>query len=105
MSLATLRCRFDSSSSLIAVRIMAHSVEITPRSSAAVLQLRTARIKSRSFIAIFPKKSLFPTNYWDLTVYFSTSLGESLGYLLKLTQGEVSRSSTRKPVSRGKIVF
>lgn len=49
-SLATFRWRYWSCSSLMAVRMSADSLAITARSSAAVLQARTARISSRSRI-------------------------------------------------------
>lgn len=55
-SLATFRCLKCACSSLIAVRIIADSLATTARSSAAVLQARTLRIKSLSFIDIVAVK-------------------------------------------------
>lgn len=52
INLATFLSLFPSSSSLMAVRINAHSFDITPLSSAAVLHARTALIKSFSLIDI-----------------------------------------------------
>lgn len=54
-SFATFRCRKCACSSRMAVRIMADSLAITDRSSAAVLQARTLRIKSRSFMDMMMK--------------------------------------------------
>ena len=47
-NLATFRCRYCSCSSRMAVRIMADSLAMTARSSAAVLHARTCRMRSRS---------------------------------------------------------
>ena len=52
---ATFRCRKCACSSRMAVRIMADSFAMTARSSAAVLQARTLRIKSRNFIDMMEK--------------------------------------------------
>ena len=50
--LATLRCRYWLSSSLNADLMAADSLAMTSRSSAAVLQARTARMSSRSLLLI-----------------------------------------------------
>lgn len=77
-SFATFLLRNSMSSSLKAVRMRAHSWATTPRSSAAVLHARTARISSRSLMDMSPSGQSLPPSAHTLPLlwFFATERRE-----------------------------